>query len=118
MCHVLRILPEWDIHNAYTYFKHPPAICVGQPAHSSGQAAPLAAPAGQTVMPFDGLNHPFGVAVDTAGSVYVADKFNHRVLKLAAGSSSQTVLPFPTGPDGLVNGVITPGSAAGVKFDG
>src|SRR6202012_1725273 len=35
-----------------------------------------------------------GFAVDNAGSVYVADAHNNRVLKLAAGSSSQTELPF------------------------
>ena len=43
------------------------------------------------------------MAVDTAGDVYVADTGNNRVLKLAAGSSTQTVLPF-TGlhdPDGV-----------------
>jgi serine/threonine-protein kinase len=32
--------------------------------------------------------------VDRAGDVYVADSGNNRVLKLAAGSSTQTVLPF------------------------
>jgi serine/threonine-protein kinase len=34
------------------------------------------------------------VAVDTAGNVYVADRGNNRVLKLAAGSTSATPLPF------------------------
>ena len=53
------------------------------------------------MLPFTGLNDPGSVAVDTAGNVYVADKMNHRVVKLEAGSSTQTVLPFPTGPDGL-----------------
>jgi DNA-binding beta-propeller fold protein YncE len=36
--------------------------------------------------------------VDAAGNVYVSDVVDSRVLKLAAGSSSQTVLPF-TGLD-------------------
>jgi serine/threonine-protein kinase len=58
------------------------------------QAPPLAASAGQTEMPFIGLHYPAGVAVDTKGSVYVADRMNNRVLKLAAGSSAQEVLPF------------------------
>jgi glucose/arabinose dehydrogenase len=31
------------------------------------------------------LNRPVGVAVDTAGDVYVADWGNNRVVKLAAG---------------------------------
>jgi DNA-binding beta-propeller fold protein YncE len=30
------------------------------------------------------LNVPEGVAVDTAGAIYVADKLNNRVLKLPA----------------------------------
>lgn len=53
------------------------------------------------MLPFDGLHSPNGVAVDTKGNVYLADHQNHRVLKLSAGSTTQTVLPFPTGPDGL-----------------
>jgi serine/threonine-protein kinase len=35
-----------------------------------------------------------GVAVDGAGTVYVADGDSRRVVKLAAGSSTQTELPF------------------------
>lgn len=44
-----------------------------------------------------------GVGVDTAGNVYVTDSDNNRVLKLAAGSSSQTELPFTglSGPSGV-----------------
>jgi serine/threonine protein kinase, bacterial len=34
------------------------------------------------------------VAVDAAGNLYVNDTGNGRVLKLPAGSSTQTVLPF------------------------
>ena len=47
-----------------------------------------------TQLPFTGLSHPTGVAVDTAGNVYVADSGNHRVLKLAAGSNTPTKLSF------------------------
>jgi serine/threonine protein kinase, bacterial len=36
----------------------------------------------QTELPFTGLNHPEGVAVDGAGSVYVTDYRNNRVVKL------------------------------------
>ena len=46
------------------------------------------------MLPFTGLNGPEGVAVDSAGDLYVTDHENNRVLKLAAGSSTQTVLPF------------------------
>ena len=48
----------------------------------------------QVTLPFTGLYHPYGVAVDTAGDLYVTDGFNDRVLKLAAGSGAQAVLPF------------------------
>lgn len=39
----------------------------------------------QTVLPFTGLDWPNGVAVDSAGAVYVADQYNSQVVKLAAG---------------------------------
>jgi len=45
-------------------------------------------------MPFTGLNGPRGEAVDGAGNLYVTDYDNNRVLKLPAGSSTQTELPF------------------------
>ncbi len=52
----------------------------------------------QFALPFTDLRLPHGVAVDAAGNVYVADDHANRVLKLAAGSNTQTVLPF-TGLD-------------------
>ena len=64
-----------------------------QPAQPSAQPAPAS---GQPVLPFTGLNGPDGVAVDTAGTVYVADSGNNRVLTLATGSNVQTVLPRRT----------------------
>jgi hypothetical protein len=45
------------------------------------------------MLPFTGLKDPAGVAVDTAGTVYVTYGGNKRVLKLA-GSSTPTELPF------------------------
>ena len=62
----------------------------------------------QEVLPFTDVTYPYGVAVDTASNLYVADyaKGNARVLKLAAGSSTPIVLPF-TGLD----------SALGVAVD-
>lgn len=52
----------------------------------------LASP--QVVLPFTGLNDPRGVAVDTAGAVYVVDQGNNRVLKMPAGTATPTTLPF------------------------
>lgn len=48
----------------------------------------------QTALPFSGLNSPVGVAVNTAGDLFVADTNNNRILKLAANSDAQDVLPF------------------------
>jgi serine/threonine protein kinase, bacterial len=48
----------------------------------------------QSVPPFTGLSLPDGVAVDTAGNVYVADRGHNQVLKLAAGSATPIDLPF------------------------
>lgn len=64
----------------------------------SSQVVKLAAGSNeQTVLPFTGLQSPGGVAVDTAGNVYVADNTRGAtsdVVKMAAGSNEQTVLPF------------------------
>ena len=56
-----------------------------------------------TPVPFTGLNYPEGIAVDSAGDVYVADRGNNRVVKLEAGSNTPTVLPFNglNDPDGV-----------------
>jgi sugar lactone lactonase YvrE len=55
-------------------------------------------------LPFTGLRVPHGVAVDAAGNVYVSDSHTQRVLKLSAGSNTQTVLPF-TGLDLCSNNI-------------
>jgi serine/threonine-protein kinase len=53
---------------------------------------------GQTVLPFSGIDFrlsPGGVAVDTAGNVYVSSEGMYgRVVELAAGSNTTTVWPF------------------------
>ncbi|AYE99480.1 serine/threonine protein kinase (plasmid) [Mycobacterium paragordonae] len=68
---------------------------------------PAASAPGQTVLPMTGLGFalsPGGVALDDTGSVYITSQSMYgRVVKLAAGSSTPTVLPF-TGlyqPQGL-----------------
>ena len=59
---------------------------VGQGADSRPRVVKLAAGSNtQTVLPFTGLGGANGVAVDTAGAVYVSDNLNNRVLKLTAG---------------------------------
>ncbi len=57
----------------------------------------LKLPAGATAaftLPFNGLKNPSGVAVDTAGNVYITDDNNNRVLKLPAASNTAVELPF------------------------
>jgi serine/threonine protein kinase, bacterial len=80
---------------------------------ASGRVLKLAArSATPTVLPFTGLSYPWGVAVDTGGNLYVVDSGNLArdpwgrrawAVKLPAGSSTQTELPFTglTGPAGV-----------------
>jgi serine/threonine protein kinase, bacterial len=60
--------------------------------------SPATQACGQNVLPFNGLTFrlsPGGVAVDPAGAVYVTNQGMYgRVVKLAPGSSTPTVLPF------------------------
>ena len=55
-------------------------------------------PSGQSVLPFTGIDFrlsPGGVALDRAGDVFVTSQGMYgRVVELAAGSSTPTVLPF------------------------
>ena len=59
---------------------------------------PAASAPGQTVLPLSGLGFPLspgGVALDATGSVYVTSQSMYgRVVKLASGSPTPTVLPF------------------------
>ncbi|MGB6205727.1 serine/threonine-protein kinase, partial [Mycobacterium sp.] len=65
------------------------------PQHHAG---PSSDACGQNVLPFNGLDFrlsPGGVAVDSSGAVYVASEAMFgRVVKLASGSSTPSVLPF------------------------
>jgi serine/threonine-protein kinase len=68
---------------------------VGYLVRPQHQATPAC---GQTVLPFSGIDFrlsPGGVAVDTAGNVYVSSEGMYgRVVELAAGSNTTTVWPF------------------------
>ncbi|MGY4101554.1 serine/threonine-protein kinase PknD [Nocardia sp. R16R-3T] len=74
------------------------AVIIGVQRESGGggnsptSIAPAYSP--QTPLPFTGVSLPTGVGVDTAGTVYVTDMGNDRVVKLAAGASDPTPLPF------------------------
>jgi DNA-binding beta-propeller fold protein YncE len=48
------------------------------------------------VLPFTDFKNPWGLAADTTGSLYVTESYDPggRVLKLPAGSGTQTELPF------------------------
>jgi serine/threonine-protein kinase len=61
----------------------------------STQPTPTKTPAPtQTTLPFTGLRGPEGIAVDSAGAVYVADYGNGRVVSLPVGANNPSVLPF------------------------
>jgi serine/threonine-protein kinase len=68
------------------------AYLVLRPLHPAPTAS------GQTVLPFNGLDFrlsPSGVALDSENNVYVSSESMYgRVVKLAPGSSTPTVLPF------------------------
>ncbi len=67
---------------------------------SSGTGANCPAPvppptnATEVTLPFSGLINPAGVAVSSAGDVFVADSDNNRVVDLPSGSGSQVTKPF------------------------
>ena len=51
-------------------------------------------PSPRQIVLLAGLAYPHGVAVDSAGNVYVADHDHNKVLELAAGANTADTLPF------------------------
>jgi serine/threonine protein kinase, bacterial len=82
------------------------AIVITSQRHENSNGPQHREPAygSQVTLPFTGLNKPVGVAVDSAGDLYVTDFVNNRVLELAAGSATPSVLPF--------TGLAAPGGVA------
>jgi len=74
------------------------AVMTHHPAPSGTQNRPTSSaappPPFRPVLPFTGLNGAGGIAVDGAGTVYVTDYKNDRVLRLAAGADAATELGF------------------------
>jgi len=68
------------------------------------------------------LNQPFGVLVDRAGNVFIADSGNNRIRKIAAGTTTITTVAGNGTTD--FNGDALPATAAGlngpqgITFDG
>jgi DNA-binding beta-propeller fold protein YncE len=63
----------------------------------------IAAPAGLTTLVSSGLNTPWGVAVDGAGNVYIADLGNNAIKKWTAANNTVTTLVSSglSGPHGV-----------------
>ena len=61
--------------------------------HGVGQGPAIAfVPGVQTTVPASGLTTPFGVAVDAAGDVFIADNNNNWVVEIPAGGGPQTTV--------------------------
>jgi sugar lactone lactonase YvrE len=71
----------------------------------------------QVELPFTGLNGPTGVAVDTAGNVYVTDGPNNRVLRLPAATNRMDSHFTHTNPVELPLNVQVPSNVAVIAGD-
>lgn len=99
-------------------------LLVSTPVYGNGQA-PLTAftPATQTTVVGTGtLNGPEGVAVDTAGDVFVADTSNARVLEIAANSTQSSIgfnlsLPQSLAIDGAGDLFIADNNSSGAVIE-
>ena len=78
--------------------------------HGIGQGPAITfGPGVQTTVPTTGLANPYGIALDGAGDVLIADPSNQRVVKVPAGGGPQTTVgsglskPFKVAVDGAGN---------------
>ena len=78
----------------YLVWPHRTQMPSAHPGPASAATAQPEAPRVQIVLPFTGLDGPDGVAVDTAGNLYVTAGGNDRVVMLSVDSSIQSELPF------------------------
>lgn len=63
------------------------------------------------------FNRAYGLYVDAAGNIWVADSYNHRVLKFAAGSTSATSGTIVAGGNGQGSGATQLSIPTDVAFD-
>ena len=64
------------------------------------------------------LQYPYGVAVDGAGSVYVADTYNHRVRKASVPPATLTLAVVRSGSSALAYWTPVPGASSYVVYRG
>jgi large repetitive protein len=75
-------------------------LLLGGSVHAYTQSVSFA---GSQTAVGSGVTYPYGVAVDRAGDVFIADRANNRVVEVPSGGGSQTTVPA-TGlnyPEGL-----------------
>jgi sugar lactone lactonase YvrE len=63
------------------------------------------------------FNRPYGFTIDAAGNIYVADSYNHRVRKFAAGSTSSSYGTIVAGGNGQGSGATQLNTPTDVAFD-
>lgn len=63
------------------------------------------------------FNKPYGFKLDAAGNIYVADSYNHRVLRFAAGSTSASNATIVAGGNGQGSGSTQLNIPTDVAFD-
>ena len=63
------------------------------------------------------LNSPYGIAVDSAGTVYVGEAFNHRIRKITPAGVVSTLAGSGTGMGQQFGGVFADGTGTNASFN-